>query len=167
MKLYEITAEYERFLAAIDAGEIPEEAIKDTLESIEALLEDKADNIACMIKQLKAEAAAIKAEEATLADRRKAKENTVERLTTYLSETLLAAGKTKIETARNKISFRKSASVVFDDEAAFVEWARDCRDDLLTYKTPTVNKTAIKEAIANGEAVNGARIESKNNIQIK
>ena len=40
MKLYEIAAEYKSFLELVDAGEIPEEAINDTLESIQALLED-------------------------------------------------------------------------------------------------------------------------------
>lgn len=34
MKLYELTDTMARFLAAVEAGEIPEEAIEDTLESI-------------------------------------------------------------------------------------------------------------------------------------
>ena len=107
MRLYELAQDYKEFLQAIEDGLIPEDAINDSLESITALIEDKADNIACMIKNLTAEAAAIKVEEASLSERRKTKEKQIERLKEYLSETLLAADYTKVETARNKISFRK------------------------------------------------------------
>ena len=46
MTLYEIATDYKNFIEAVENGEIPEEAITDTLESIQSLLEDKADNIA-------------------------------------------------------------------------------------------------------------------------
>ena len=168
MKLYELKAVYENFLEAIEAGEIPEEAIADTLESIEADIEEKADSIACLLKGLDADIAAIKAEEDRLEQRRKSKEKTKESIKEYLSSTLLAMGKTQIETARNKISFRKTPpKVVFDDEKSFIEWAILNDDSLLTYGKPTVNKTAIKEAIESGKEINGAKIVVGQNIQIK
>ena len=167
MRLYEIAQEYEAFIAAVEAGEIPEEAVADTLESITSMIEEKADNIACLIKNTMAEAEAIKAEEKALAERRKQKENLVDRLKTYLADTLTGAGYAKLETARNKLTFRKSESVAVEDEGAFIEWARKGRDDLLTYKEPTLNKTAIKKALAAGEQIAGARIESKINLQLK
>ena len=167
MKLYEIANDYEALIEAIESGEIPEEAIADTLEGIEALLEDKADNIACLIKNLKADVQAMRAEELNLAERRKSKESQIERLTTYLSESLQRVGIPKMETIRNKISFRKSESVLVADEGAFIAWAMKNRDDLLTYKDPTINKTAIKKALSSGEEIEGAVIENKLNIQIK
>ena len=167
MKLYELTDAYREIMDAIESGEIPEEAIADTLESINVMLEDKADNIACMIKNLTAESEAIKAEEARLAERRRSKERQVERLKTYLSDTLLNSGHTKIETPRNKISFRSSESVVVDDDDKFIMWAEEHFDALLTYPMPKIDKTAIKKALKDGEAVVGARIEKKQNIQIK
>lgn len=167
MKLYEIAEEYESLIAAIENGEIPEEAVADTLESITSLLEDKADNIACLVKSLSAEASAIKVEEDELAKRRKQKERIVKRLKSYLSDVLLRSGYTKLETARNKITFRKSEGVVIDNEDSFIVWAEKNNKGLLTYPTPTVSKTAIKEAIDGGAEVVGARIEAKQNIQIK
>lgn len=167
MKLYEIANDYEALVEAIETGEIPEEAIADTLEGIEALLEDKADNIACLIKNIKADVQAIRAEELNLAERRKSKESQIERLTAYLSETLQRVGISKMETVRNKISFRKSESVSVADEGAFIAWAMGSHDDLLTYKDPTINKTAIKKALSSGEKIEGAVIENKLNIQIK
>lgn len=166
MKLYELTNDYLAFLEAIDNDEIPEEAIADTLEAITACIEDKADSIACLLKNLDAECIAIKAEEARLAERRKAKEKAHERIKQYLSETLQRAGLDKIETARNKITFRKSESVEVNEET-FIEWALKHRDDLLTYSAPKVNKTEVKKALKDGIEIVGAELRIKNNIQIK
>lgn len=167
MKFYEIAADYWRLLDAIENGEIPEAALVDTLESVTALLEDKADNIACIIKELTAEAEAIKAEEDKLAERRKRKLKRAERLTEYLAECLTNAGCTKIETARNVISFRKTpGKVVFDDEKGFIEWAKVHAEGLLNYGNPKVDRTAVKVALENGAQIAGCRVESSLNIQI-
>ena len=168
MKLYELSKDYENLILAIENGDIPEEAVVDTLESITTLLDEKADNIACWIKELTAEAEAIKAEEDKLKARRTAKLNRAERLTNYLAECLTNAGRNKIETARNIISFRKNPpAVVFDDEKAFIEWAQVNADSLLKYGKPTVDRTAIKVALDNGAEIEGVRIESKLNLKIK
>ena len=121
MKLYEITELFMRFANMVEAGEIEEDAIADTLESIEGELEEKADNIACLIKSWQAEAEAIKAEEKALAERRKVKENQINNLKNYISNTMLTLGKTKIETSRNLISFRKSTALYISNEEWFME----------------------------------------------
>lgn len=166
MKLYELANDYLALVEAIENNEIPEEAIADTLEAITAGIEDKADNIACLLKNLDAECNAIKAEEVRLAERRKAKEKSLERIKQYLSETLQRAGLDKIETARNRITFRKSESVEVDEDA-FIEWAEIHRDDLLTYSAPKINKTEVKKALKDGIEIVGAELRIKSNIQIK
>lgn len=166
MRLYELTSDYIALMEAIDAGSIPEEAIADTLEAITGSLEEKADSIACLLKDMDAEIAAIKAEEDRLKDRRVQKQNAYVRLKEYLSDSLIRAGMTKVETARNKITFRKSEQVVCDD-VAFLEWAIENRDDLLTYAKPKANLTAIKEAIKQGTEVVGVELRVNQNIQIK
>lgn len=165
MKLYELSNDYLALMNAIENDELPEEAVADTLESIVVGIEDKADNIACVLKNLSADIAAIKAEEERLAERRKSKERLHERIKQYLSDTLLLTGIDKVETARNKITFLKSEAVETDKD--FLEWALKYRDDLITYGKPSANKTKIKEAIKNGQEIVGAQIVSKQNIQIK
>lgn len=167
MKLYEIANDYLALMQAIDNDEIPEEAISDTLEAITGEIEVKADNIACLLKNLDADIVAIKTEEVRLAERRKAKENTRERVKQYLSDTLQRMGIDKIETARNKISFRKSESVEVLDEQTFLKWAQENRDDLLTYSAPKVNKTEVKKALKSGVEIEGAQLVSNMNIQLK
>lgn len=167
MKLYELAQDYQAFLEAIENGDIPEEAIADSLESITALIDDKADAVACMVKTLEAEAKAIKEQEDILEGRRKVKERRASRLKEYLASTLLNAGLTKIETARNAISFRKSVGTEIDKEA-FMKWAlANNRDDLLSYTSPTPNATAIKAAINGGEVIEGARVVTRQNMQLK
>ena len=169
MTLYEIAQDFLALMQDIENGNIPEEAIKDTLECVELAFEEKADNIACYIKNLNAEAAAIKVEEERLAERRKAKEKEAERLQSYLADMLQQTGIEKVETARNKMTFRKNPpKVVFNDEKAFIEWAvSNEKSYYLNYGKPTINKTNVKEAINGGEAIPGAQIITEKRLQIQ
>ena len=77
MKLYEIKRNCLQDLQTWwKMARLKEDAIADTLESIEGEFEDKADNIACLIKTFDAEVEAIKAEEKNLKERRERKEKT-------------------------------------------------------------------------------------------
>ena len=74
-------------------------------------------------------------------------------------EQMQAIGARKIESPRNVISLAKTApKMVVDDD--FTAWAEaNGRDDLLTYKQPEPNKSAIKEAIQSGAEIPFAHIE--------
>ena len=167
MRLYEIANEYLEFMEAVENGDIPEDCIEDTLEGIAYEIEAKVDNIACLLKNLDAEMVAIRTEEKRLAERRKAKERAYDRLKDYLSNTLLKLDMKKVETARNKVSFRKSESVEIADEDAFIGWASTHRDDLLKYGTPTIDKTLVKQALKADEDIIGATLVSNMHMQIK
>ena len=157
----------ETYCEMIDNGEMPEEAVWDTLDALQGDLQEKLDNIACIYKQTMYEAAIMKAEEQSIHKRRQAKEAFSERLKAYMENAMAAVGMSKVETARNLLSFRKSEKVKIDDEAYFVQWAQAYNPDLLSFKTPEPNKTVIKKIIASGQAIEGCRIEKCNNLQIK
>ncbi len=165
MKLYELACDYKALMQAIDDDELPEECIVDTLEAITGEIEVKADNIACMLKNIEADIKALKEEETKLAIRRKTKERMYERLKQYLSFTLQTLSIDKVETSRNKITFRKSESVEVDE--TFIKWAQEHREDLLKYSEPTANKDEIKKLLKDGAEIVGAQLISKRNIQIK
>ena len=40
-------------------------------------------------------------------------------------------------------------------------------DDFLNYKEPSINKTAVKKALLAGEEIVGARIETRQNLQVR
>ena len=150
MKLYEID---NAILECIDleTGEIID---IDKLNELQLEREAKIENVACWIKDLKAEAEAIKAEEQALAERQKVAENKAESLKKWLAYALNGE---KFKTAKCSVSFRNTESVEVTEEG--LENLMRCgKDELLTYKTPEPNKTAIKQAIKAGLNVQGVQL---------
>lgn len=150
MMLHEIALIHEQFLEAVENGEIPEDAINDTLDSIELEFDAKVDLYASRIKALKAEEAAIKAEASALEARAAAKKKAAERYSEYVLSAMNNLGKDKVETARNLVKVvkkRPSIEVKNSDELYKL------RPDLFTVPAPTVSKTAIAEAIKAGEEI--------------
>ena len=161
MNIYEINKE---ILSCVDeeTGEIIDE---DRLNMLQIVKEEKMENIALWIKNLKAEADAIKKEEENLYNRRKTIENKQESLKNYLKFALKGQ---KLETSKVKVSYRNTKAVNIVDEQLFVQWAeKNNKDDLLNYKEPTISKTAVKEEIEKGALIPYATIEEKQAIIIK
>ena len=168
MNLYEINQSRLDFLEAIESGEIPDEAIADTLAGIDGEFEEKADDIACFIKSLLSEAQAIKAESDALLERADIKKHKAERLNDYLYQQFKLAGKSKIETSRNVLQIKKTpAAVKIDDTESFIKWAQENNDDLLNYGKPTPKKKEIKQAIESGTEIPGVKLESGEKLAIK
>lgn len=146
----------------LETGEILD---TDRLEQLQLQREQKLEGIALYIKTLAAEAAAIKAEEDALAERRKAKENRAKSLKAYLSNAL--AGE-KFETARVRLSFRKSTSLEITDELALLSWLeKNGKDDCIKYKLPEIRGSEVTKLIKAGEEVPGAALQEKQNLQLK
>lgn len=166
MKLYEIEERYEDFLNLIEEEEIPDEVVKDTLEAIEGEFTEKIDNIACLVKNLDAQILAIEGEVKKLTKRKKTKENNIKRLKRYVYDNMNYLGKKKIETPRNVISVRKNPMKIFLEDG-FIDWAKENADDLLKYNEPTVNKSAIKEAINDGRKICFAQLRQEERLDIR
>lgn len=176
MKFYELAEQYNTVRAMLDSGVAftedaqdydYEQALRDTLDGIGGELEDKAADIAVIIKEMTAEAAALREEEYNLAERRKAKENRVKWLTQYLADNMQAAGLAKVDRPRATLSFRKSKGVRIDDEEGFILWAEQAGQDRFLNVKTTVNKTAIRDALKAGDELPGAVIEERQSLQIK
>lgn len=149
MKLYEID---NAILECIDleTGEIID---TDKLNELQMERDTKIENVACWIKDLKAEAEAIKKEKQALNERQKVAENKAESLKKWLAYVLNGE---KFKTAKCAVSFRNTESVEVTDEG--IENLMKEHDDLLTYKNPEPNKTAIKAAIKAGLSVHGVQL---------
>lgn len=158
MKLYEID---NAILDCIDleTGEVVD---IDKLNELQIERDTKVENVALWIKDLKAEAEAIKAEKLKLAERQKVTENKAESLKKWLTYALNGE---KFKTARCAISFRNSESVEVTEEG--LENLMKEHDELLTYKTPEPNKTAIKQALKDGLSVDGVQLVQNTSVIIK
>lgn len=159
--IYEIREDFLRLQEVAETGGIDKEVLDDTLDSIESILEDKAENYGLIIKNLENETAGLKAEADRLMARYKAVNNNIGRIKERLSENLLAMGKTKLKTDHFSFSFRNSKSVKITDQDALLE------DYIKEKTTYTVDKVSIKEALKSGQTVKGAELIERQNLQIK
>ena len=149
MTIYEID---NAILECIDleTGEIID---TEQLDKLQMERDTKLENVACWIKDLKAEAEALKNEKQALAERQRVAENKAESLKKWLAYALQGE---KFKTTKCAISFRKSEAVEVTDEG--LNNLMKEHDELLTYKAPEPNKTAIKQAIKDGLSVAGVQL---------
>ena len=157
MTLFEIDKAILDFQFEIDeeTGEILN---AQELDELQMAREAKIENVGLWIKNLNAEAAAVKAEKDAMADRQKRLEKKAESLKNYLTYALDGQ---KFSTPKVAMTFRKSESVNITDENAVPE----------EYLNITIvskpDKKSIKDALKEGKEISGAELVTKNNIQIK
>lgn len=131
----------------------------EKLDALEMEREKKISNTACLIKNLRADAEAIKAEKLKMGDRQKAKENLADRLENYLTNYLCGL---TFEDERCAISYRKSTSTEIAEDLDLSTLPDGCKKINIE-----ADKTAIKKALQSGEKIDGCALVVKNNIQIK
>jgi hypothetical protein len=173
-QLHDVAEQYRAFVAQIDdmmelvdAGEMDEGAIWDTLEAIAGEVDEKADALATAYKGMKYLAVDIGEEVKRLQERKKQLEARAERTLSHIGAVLASCGKRKIETPCNVISVRQAQRVTIDDEQYFIQWAQVQNPDLLRYKKPEADKTAIGRLLKDGATIEGARLETVEHVNIK
>ena len=160
--LYSITSEMEKIMSMIEDanGEITPE-LEQALAINEEQFVQKAEDYGHAILNLKAMAAAAKAEKDRLANLQKFYENTQKRLEGALSQAMQVFGQDKVENATMRLSLRHTTATEVDDITLLPS-------EFKTTKMEEVaDKTAIKKAIQSGEAVPGAHLVENVSLQIK
>jgi uncharacterized coiled-coil DUF342 family protein len=166
MKLHDIETEISSLgtrledWAAEHDGDVTEFPFISEMDALTIERERKLLSMACLVKEIDAEADALKKEAANLSERARVKSNAVTRIKGVISA-YMEPGE-KLSDERAALSWRKSDSVEVEVEAeALPERFRR------TKITIDPDKTAIKDAIKAGEAVEGVRLVTKQNLQIK
>ena len=160
--LYDIDA---AILACVDqeTGEIFDPEQLDALQMERA---QKLEGVALWIKDLKAEAEAVKAEVDKLNARKKAIDNKVEGLKTWL---LYALGGEKLKTARCNVYQTHSQKVVIDDEKAMIDMLMSSPfgEKFLRMKEPEIDKNALKDSLKQGYEYEFAHLEETEGLVIR
>lgn len=167
MKLYEIDSQITDLIEdAIDpeTGEINEEAYTK-LEQLQMERDKKVENIVLWIKDLNAEALAIKAEKNALAQRQAQAEKKAESLKKYLTYALNGQ---KFKTARCAVSYRKSEALEIRNEEQVLHYfgAFDDRDQFIKVEE-SVRKDAVKDYMKEHGPVAGAEIVERVSVILK
>ena len=164
MTLRELTHDYMRVMDMIADPEIEPQVIADTLEGIAGEIETKADGYATIITEVKATIATLKQEEERLYGRRKMLEAKVDRMKTSLRDSMIAIDTKKIKTDLYSFTVKDNAeSVVLADDLD----VNSIPMEYQKFAQPTVDKTAVKEALQAGEKLPWAKLERTKSLIIK
>lgn len=157
MNLYELSVAFQE----VQNMDLDPEVMQDTLDSIEDAIENKAENIAKLIRNLESDVTAYKEEEERLKTKRQATENKVKWLKTYLEDNMKLTGKTKFKSGMFNFSIQKNpASVNITDEKIIPE-------EFLIPQLPKIDKTSLKEILKRGIEVPGAELKQTEGLRIR
>ena len=157
MNLYELSIAFQE----VQNMDLDPEVMKDTLDSIGGTFENKAENMAKLIRNLESDRLAYKEEENRLKTKRQAVENKLEWLKTYLKDCMKLTGKTKFKSGVFKFSIQKNpVSVNITNKKIIPE-------DYLIPQPPKVNNTTLKKALKDGIEVPGAELKQTEGVRIR
>ena len=157
MNLYELSSSYR----AIQEMDLDEETLRDTLDSIVGEAEQKAENIAKWIRNLKGDNTAIQEEETRLKNKRIANENKIKSLGLYLEDFLKTSGLTRIKTELFTISLQNNPPSVEVYDATLIP------PKYLIEQLPVVDKQIIKELLKRGKEIPGATLKQTKGLRIR
>lgn len=147
----------------VETGEILD---TEKLDALQMERETKLEGVALWVKDLKAEAAAVKEEADKLTARKKALDNKIEGLKNWL---LYALDGAKLKTARCNVYQTHSQRLAVVDEERLVQYLKldDDPDRYLRFREPELKKDEIKKALKDGEFFPGAALEETESVVIK
>ena len=150
---------YEINQAIIDCVDLSTGEILDTaaFDQLQMERDEKIENIALWIKNLRSESESLKAEAKTFTERQKRAENKAESLTKYLDSVL--NGK-KFKSVKAEVSYRKSTALNIQEGAQAPE-------EFLRVKEPELDKKALTDALKSGAEIAGFELIERNNIQVR
>lgn len=147
----------------LETGEILD---PEKLDALQMEREQKLEGVALWVKDLKAEAEAVKAEADKLTARKKTVENKIDGLKQWL---LYALNGEKLKTARCNVYQTHSQKVVIDDEKALVDMLMTSPfgEKFLRVKEPEIDKNALKDSMKQGYEYEFAHLEQTESVVIK
>ncbi len=156
--LYELTGQAAQLMELLEAGEIDEQTVQDTLDSM--MVPEKLEDYGMVIRQLAADAEVYKQEKDFYAQKQKQAENGVKRMKKTLAAYLAATQQKKVQAGRFMLTGSVSKSVdVFNLAAVPSEYMQP--------QPPKVDKASIRKALLAGETVAGAALIETPSCMIK
>ena len=146
-----------------ETGEILDTA---KLDALRMEREAKLEGVALWEKDLMAEAAAVKEEADKLLTRKRALDNKITALKSWL---LIALNGEKLKTPRCSVYQTHSTRVSVDDEEELVKFLQtlDKPEKFLRFNDPELRKDEIKKALKDGCHIPGAGLEETTSLVIK
>lgn len=161
MNLFDLSNEYLQVLEMAEDPAVDPQAIADTMEAIEADIEDKADNYARIISQLNGDADALDAEIARLRARKQSIEGNADRLKKSLEEAMRRTGKVKFKTKLHSFGIQKNPP------RCVIDNADEIPESFLVAQAPKIDSAGILKALKAGAVYNFAHLEQGESLRIR
>ena len=147
----------------LETGEILDSA---KLDALQMERERKLEGVALWIKDLKAEASAVKEEADKLNARKKSLDNKIDGLKQWL---LYALNGEKLKTARCNVYQTHSQRLAVADEPELIRFLQTLKqpDRFLKFPEPELRKDEIKKALKEDYEIPGAALEDTESVVIK
>lgn len=162
--IYENLNAIEELLNEIYEKEQDENSLKNETwlkEQKEQILQIGLEKL-CMVRQNRlALIKALKDEEERIKTKRQSEEKKLENLESYISQILFMSGENKKQAGTFTVSFRKSTKVILD------EFNFHDERFITIEEVKKFDKMAIKEALQNGEQIQGVYLQENKNLNIK
>ncbi|MGU3443313.1 siphovirus Gp157 family protein, partial [Bacillus cereus] len=154
------TSNFNQLQQMIEDGVDPE-AVKDTLQAIEEAFDEKIQGAALLVRNIDAQAEAIKVEEKRLADRRKAFENNVRGIKDYLYQQMVAVGKRRMKGTLATVGIQKNPTSLDIASDAVIP------PEFMIPQEPKVDKKALLAAIKDGMQWDGITLKQGESVRIR
>ena len=160
-KLYELTGMYNSLWALVEDEEMDLTQLEQAMQSVEGDIQEKAEGMAKIVKQIDGDVTTIKAEMDRLAAKKKALENKKDGLKAYLTEQLGIAGLDKVKTPIFTVAMQNNPpSVNVLDETQIPR-------NYFIPQDPVLDKKGILAALKEGQEVPGAEIKQGRSLRIR
>lgn len=165
--LYELTGEFAKWSEYMESTELDEhmaEALRDALDNIAVDIDGKLENYAKIIRNFESDIEGLKAEEARLAARRKAKENSIKNMKEPMTIAMQQTGRLKIKTDLFSFNVQKNTPSVVIDE----QYIENIPEEYLIPQEPKIDKKKLKSDIDAGKDLEGiAHLEQSEGVRIR
>ena len=147
----------------METGEILD---AEKLDALQMERERKLEGVSLWVKDLTAEANAVKEEADKLTARKRALDNKIQALKSWL---LIALNGEKLKTPRCNVYQTHSTRVSVEDEAELIKFLEtlDEPERFLRFREPELRKDEIKKALKDDVIIPGARLETTESVVIK
>lgn len=141
--------------------EVDAQCLNDTLESLEGEIEDKAENIAKLIRQTDLEIEIIKKEIERLSNKRQLLESGKERLKAYLKNEMELLNTNKISTPLFRISIQNNPPAV---EVLDI---KKIPENYFKMQDPVLDKKILLQDLKEGLPISGAKIKHSQSLRVR
>ena len=147
----------------LETGEILD---TERLNALQMERERKLEGVALWVKDLKAEATAVKEEADKLTARKRALDNKITALQGWL---LIALDGEKLKTPRCNVYQMHNKRLSVEDETKLIEFLQTLEEPerFLRFREPELKKDEIRKALKDGTIIPGAELEETESVVIK